>query len=235
MKFFTNKVSGNTENKSDKNNRRGFISKALKAVAGSALFLSAGKLFAKENKSDEKKSANGLRISAGQDPFIGEVVAFAFPNAPQGYLACNGQILSVASYQNLFALLGVTYGGNGVTTFALPDLRGRVPIGFGQGTGLTNYTLGMTAGTESETLALSHLPAHSHSFSANSDEGDSPDPSMGFPSKYSDGINAYGTSANATLNSGTIIAAGGGQSHSNMQPFLTVNYCIATEGIYPST
>src|SRR5437899_12703586 len=113
-------------------------------------------------------------------PFIGEIVMFAGNFAPRGWAFCNGQILSIAQNTALFSILGTTYGGNGQTTFALPDLRGRVPMHPGQGPGLTNHTLGEVAGSETTTLLSSNMPQHTHALNCNSAAGTQPSPSSGF-------------------------------------------------------
>ena len=132
-------------------------------------------------------------------------------------------------------LLGTTYGGNGQTTFALPDLRGRVPIHFGQGAGLSNYSEGQTGGVESVTLLSTQIPAHTHSVNAASTGGNQASPGSGFPATESTGTSLnYSSVSNTTMNASMIAPNSGGQAHENRQPFLAVNFIIALEGIYPS-
>ncbi|MGH8558230.1 MAG: phage tail protein [Methylococcales bacterium] len=158
--------------------------------------------------------------------------------APRGWALCNGQIMSIAQNTALFSLLGTTYGGDGQTTFALPDLRGRVPINPGQGPGLSNYILGEASGTESVTLTVSEMPAHNHLLAANSALGSLPSPIGNFPAGVDDGsggaFNGYSATANGTMAPTAASVVGGNQPHPNMQPFLCVNFIIALEGIFPS-
>lgn len=169
-------------------------------------------------------------------PFLGEIMPFAGNFAPTGWLACQGQLLSIAQYDALFSLIGTTYGGNGTTNFALPDLRGRVPIHSGQGPGLPNYVVGQTAGAESATVSVAQLPAHSHA-AATAGAGNAPVPTGGVPAPSRAADPSYGPPAGgATMPAGAVSASGAAspQSHENTQPFLAINFCIAVSGIYPS-
>ena len=173
------------------------------------------------------------------DPFLGEIRLVGFTFAPQGWALCDGQLLSIAQNTALFSLLGTTYGGNGQTTFALPDLRGRVPIHPGQGPGLSNYVLGEQSGSENVTLNASQLPGHNHPLASSNQQGSSSDPSGYFPAVLNDpagtiAVNGYLASSNSTLNPAAIGVTGGNQPHSNIQPFLCVNFIICLQGIYPS-
>ena len=173
------------------------------------------------------------------DPFLGEIRLVGFTFAPQGWALCDGQLLSIAQNTALFSLLGTTYGGNGQTTFALPDLRGRVPIHPGQGPGLSNYVLGEQSGSENVTLNASQLPGHNHPLASSNQQGSSSDPSGNFPAVLNDpagtiAVNGYLASSNSTLNPAAIGVTGGNQPHSNIQPFLCVNFIICLQGIYPS-
>ena len=167
------------------------------------------------------------------DPFIGEIMLVPYNFAPKGWALCNGQILPIAQNTALFSLLGTTYGGNGTTTFALPDLRGRCAISSGQGPGLANYVLGQVSGTENVTLNSNQLPPHGHTVAAVDD-----DPSTGIPTAaLPANIAAKGYSkaaANTTMNPAMIGGGGGNQPHPNLQPLLVLNYCIALVGIFPS-
>jgi microcystin-dependent protein len=165
------------------------------------------------------------------EPFLGELRLFPFNFAPRGWAFCNGQILSIAQNTALFALLGTTYGGNGQTTFALPDLRGRVPISAGQGPGLTSYSLGETGGTETVTLIATQMPAHSHLVNVSNATATSSRPNGNLPAaggSYTD------PGDGSHFDAATVAPAGGSQPHENRQPYLTLNWCIALEGIFPS-
>jgi len=165
------------------------------------------------------------------EPFIGQIILFAGDFAPRGYGLCNGQLLPIAQNTALFSLLGTTYGGNGVTTFALPDLRSRVPMHVGQGTGLSNRTLGEAAGQEAVSLSQAQGPQHSHAATASSSNATSSRPGNGVPAAGG----AYAaTGDGTTMSPGFIGESGGGQPHDNMQPYLGLNFVIALEGIYPS-
>ena len=179
------------------------------------------------------------------EPFIGEVKLFGFNFAPKGYATCQGQILSIASNTALFSLLGTTYGGNGQTTFALPDLQGRVPIGQGQGPGLPNYSMGEVSGTVSTSLLTSNIPPHVHTLNsvrvqirATADVATEQSPQSNYPASttaanYSDtpGTNVYTGGAVVT---GTTDITGGGLPFSILNPYLCMNYSIALQGIFPS-
>lgn len=174
------------------------------------------------------------------EPFIGEIRMVGFNFAPRGgWMLCNGQLLAIASNTALFSLLGTTYGGNGTTTFALPDLRGRVPLHQGQGPGLSDYVMGEASGSETVTLINSQMPMHNHALTANSDAGGASTSTNNFiasPSDPSTGAAApsFAQSTNTVMNPQSIGISGGNQPHQNMQPFLCVNFIIATQGIFPS-
>lgn len=169
------------------------------------------------------------------EPFLGEIFMSGFNFPPRGYATCSGQILSIAQNTALFALLGTTFGGNGQTTFALPDFRGRVPVGFGQGPGLTNRDLGEVAGSETVTLINNQMPVHSHTMNAVSEAGDVSAPANAFLANTGALDKEYkGTGTNVQMNPAVIGASGGSQPHANMQPYLVVNIYIALEGIFPS-
>ncbi len=166
------------------------------------------------------------------EPFLGQLLLVPYNFAPRGWAFCSGQLLSIAQNTALFSLLGTTYGGDGITTFALPDLRGRVALSSGQGPGLSNYVLGEAAGSENVTLITTQIPAHSHTVNAGVGAS-SVTPEGNFPG--SDSVNSiYDVTATTTMNPTMIGATGGSQPHENRQPFLTLNYIIALEGIFPS-
>jgi microcystin-dependent protein len=169
-------------------------------------------------------------------PFIGEIKMFAGNFAPRGYAFCNGQLLAISQNTALFSILGTTYGGNGQTTFALPDLRGRVPIHQGQGPGLSNYFLGQVAGTENVTLLTTQIPAHNHLVNAVAAGGTQDTPVNGYPAVESTGTSKNYSSASPAgqMAPGTVAPAGGNQPHSNIQPYNCVSFIIALEGIFPA-
>jgi microcystin-dependent protein len=168
------------------------------------------------------------------DPFLGEIKIVGFNFAPRGYAQCNGQILPIAQNTALFSLLGTTYGGNGQTTFALPDLRSRVPVHVGQGPGLSPYDLGQTGGSETVTLTAGQLAPHNHTVNS-STTATSKNPSNNVPAVTGAGSSYAETpTPGTTMNPGMVTGGGGGQSHDNLQPYLCINFVIALEGIYPS-
>ena len=165
-------------------------------------------------------------------PYLSQVEAFAFNYAPRGWLQCNGQVLPIAQYQALFSLLGTTFGGNGLQTFALPDLRGRLAMGYGTGTSGTNYDEGIAFGEENHTLAQAEVPSHFHSVTAvNNAIGTgtvtpSNTVSPGAAYKSSAATEMYNTVTTGTVPLAATGISGGSQAHSNMMPYLTMNYCI---------
>ena len=174
------------------------------------------------------------------DPFIGEIRMFGGNFAPRGWALCNGQMLGVNQNQALFSLLGTTYGGDGNSTFGVPDLQGRVPVGQGAGAGLSRTQLGDKAGSENVTLVAAQMPTHTHAAMASTGGADKATPAGNVWASQTDNTGALipaftpSSPANATMAPQTIGAAGGNQPHSNVQPYLVVTYIIATEGIYPS-
>jgi microcystin-dependent protein len=167
-------------------------------------------------------------------PFIGEIRMVGFNFAPQGWATCDGQLLSIQQNTALFSLLGTQYGGDGVTTFALPDLRGRVAVHQGQGPGLSPYTIGEVTGTEAVTLIQSEIPAHQHSVAplASDQEEDTNRPAGAFPTIG--GIYASTQGGGTPMAASPSSSAGGSQPHTNIQPLLVVNFIIALLGIFPS-
>ena len=174
------------------------------------------------------------------NPFVAEIRPMAFGFAPKGWATCDGQILSLSQNTALFSLLGTAYGGDGKSNFALPDLQGRVPIHTDQFSGGGQYPLGMKGGVETETLLISEMPAHNHGFAGTTAFANVKRPVTGsaFATSTTTGTAAgnsyYGPDATvAPLNPSTIGIAGGGQPHSNLQPYLTINWCIALQGVFP--
>lgn len=168
------------------------------------------------------------------EPFLAEVRIFAGNFAPRGWAFCDGQIISISQNTALFSLLGTTYGGNGQTTFGLPNLRGRAPMHPGQGPGLTQRSLGEQGGAFTETLTQAELPSHAHAMKYNKTvSGDSNSPAGKLFAKSVVPIASVFSSSPPDTTIGSLTAAGGSQPHNNMQPYLGVSYIIAMQGIYP--
>jgi microcystin-dependent protein len=168
------------------------------------------------------------------EPFLGEIRVFAFGFAPNGWALCNGQLLPIAQNTALFSILGTTFGGDGRTTFGLPNLAGNVVVDAGSGTGLTARAPGSTGGTTAETIVAATMPSHNHPANCNSGNGNQPAPGGNFWAAETGGTNVYSASGNAQMAPGALSTTGGAQSHSNLQPYLVLNYCIALQGIYPT-
>ena len=169
------------------------------------------------------------------DPFIGQIVMFGGNFAPRGWALCDGQLLSIASDSALFSILGTTYGGDGRTTFGLPELRGRFAMHPGQGPGLTNRTLGQKSGTETVTLSETQIPSHTHQARAFNANGTQPLPAGHIWAQESEDARVYSDqAADANLATAAIQNTGGGQAHNNVQPFQCVNFIIALVGVFPS-
>ena len=180
------------------------------------------------------------------EPFIGEIKIFGFNFPPRGYLSCSGQLLSIAQNTALFSLLGTTYGGNGVQTFALPNLQGRMPIGQGQGAGLPSYVMGQLSGATNVSILTSNMPSHVHTLNAavvkiqaSSANADEISPDGNFPAATTAAIySGNGATPNVftggTTVTGTTDIAGGSLPISILNPYLVINYSIATQGIFPS-
>ncbi|MDC8746634.1 tail fiber protein [Xanthomonas campestris] len=169
-------------------------------------------------------------------PFVGEIRMFGFGRTPQGWQACDGSLLPISEYEVLFMLIGTTYGGDGQNTFAVPDLRGRLPLHQGQGPGLSNYVLGQISGTETVTLIGAQLPAHSHTLVATTAAATATAPAGLLPGAVAGDVfyatDISGATAVPMFSQSTTIT-GGGQPHDNLMPTLTVQYCISTVGIFP--
>lgn len=169
------------------------------------------------------------------DNYLAEIRLFSCNFAPNGWALCDGSILQVKQYAALFSLIGKNFGGDGINTFALPDLRGRVPINIGQGT----YALGYAAGVENVTLTASQMPVHNHAFMTYPGAGNVNEPNniVAIPAVAgaTTEINMYNSNVTTqtTFNTAAVASVGAGEAHTNMQPFLTLNFCIAMQGIYP--
>lgn len=163
------------------------------------------------------------------DPFIGEIKIVSFNFPPKGWAGCNGQLLPINQNQALFSILGTTYGGDGRVNFALPDLRGRIPVHVGNG-----ISLGQRAGEENHTVTIQELPAHTHTLTGSSTAADQQSPSGNLWAQNGMSMYATGTSSNTVMNAAVIGNAGGSQPHNNMSPYLVLNFVIALVGIFPS-
>ncbi len=178
------------------------------------------------------------------DEYIGIIKLFGGNFAPQGWLYCDGSILNISQYSALFALLGTTYGGNGSSTFALPDLRGRAAIGQGQGPGLQNYQLGQVGGQETVTLVAGQLPSHNHMLMGSTSAANTNSPTNAVLAQASAttgggdsaDMNAYltGSAPNTTMAANAIGVTGGNQPHENRSPYLALGYIICVEGVFPT-
>ncbi|PWK50752.1 phage tail protein [Pleionea mediterranea] len=172
------------------------------------------------------------------DPYIGEIRMFAGNFTPRSWANCSGQMIAISQNNALFALLGTTYGGDGRTSFGLPDFRGRIPIHQGRGNGLTPRFLGQRLGFERETLSTNQMPSHNHAYVASRDDADSSNPANDVMASQSDGDQPYAGSPSdpanfQQLNSQTIAFSGDSQSHNNIMPFLCVNFIICMVGAFP--
>jgi microcystin-dependent protein len=173
--------------------------------------------------------------SAGAEPFLGEVIMVGFTFCPRGWAECNGQLLSISQNTALFSLLGTTYGGDGRTTFALPDLRGRVPLHTGTGPGLSTRTQGQKGGEEDHALTVQEMPVHNHSAQASSFLGDDTSPAGNVWAARQRFVKLYNNQQpDVAMASEAIGDEGGSQAHNTMQPYLVIRYCIALQGIFPS-
>jgi microcystin-dependent protein len=170
------------------------------------------------------------------DPFVAEIRIFPFNFAPKGWAFCDGQLLPLSQNTALFSLLGTTYGGDGKSTFALPDMQGNAPMHPGQGPGLSLHDLGETGGSETVTLLESEIPAHAHNLMASGTSSSKPNPSGNALARVQSGATPYVPPAGAPLtpfSDQALAPAGGDQPHNNMQPYLTLSFCIALQGVFP--
>lgn len=173
------------------------------------------------------------------DYYIGQIILFAGNFNPRNFALCQGQLLAIATNQALFSILGTTYGGDGRTTFALPDLRGRAPVSSGQGPGLPNMVLGQTGGAENVALTTLQMPAHIHMVNASSNGATTGNPQNAVYAKAVDAgsgseYQIYQQNGTVPLNGNAMASAGGNQPHNNLPPLIALNYIICTSGIYPS-
>lgn len=175
------------------------------------------------------------------EAYPGQIVLFAGNYAPKNWALCNGQVLSISANSALFAVIGNVYGGDGRTTFALPDLRSRVPVAAGNGTNLSPYAIGATGGVDSVTLTTNQMPLHTHLQAAAKTLGTTDDPTNAYLAQVPDGQGGVAATfvaspgaAGATMNSNSISPCGNSQPHTNLQPFLALNYIICVQDLYPS-
>ena len=168
------------------------------------------------------------------EPFVGEIRMFGFGFAPQGWALCNGQLLPISQNTALFSLLGTTYGGDGRTTFALPDMQSRVPVCQGQGPGLSSYAEGQAGGAETVALVAAQMPGHAHPVKASSSAADSDQPQGRALARSASHIYTAKPDTSTIMNADMLGDAGGSQPHGNIQPYLAVNFCIALTGIFPA-
>jgi microcystin-dependent protein len=162
------------------------------------------------------------------EPFLGQIMMMGFNFAPRSFAKCDGQILPINQNQSLFSLLGTQYGGDGRTSFALPDLRGRTPISYAA----SNPPIGQKGGEENQTLSAGQIPAHTHTAHGSTAAGNAKNPRGALYATTDAAI--YGSGPTVALNAQTIGQGGGGQAHANMQPYLAINFCIALQGLFPS-
>ncbi|MCU0373720.1 MAG: tail fiber protein [Chitinophagaceae bacterium] len=178
------------------------------------------------------------------DPFVGEINIFPFNFPPKGYATCAGQLLPISQNTALFSILGTTYGGNGQLNFGLPDLQGRMPVGAGRGPGLSDYTLGEDGGVETVTLLQSEMPSHTHTLTPGNAPGTVESPAVSPPASAGASWstagsqrpvpNLYQTSnPNVSMHPQALQIAGGSQPHNNMMPYITLNFCVALQGVFP--
>lgn len=167
------------------------------------------------------------------DPFVAEIRIFGFNFAPKGWAFCNGKLMAISQNTALFSLLGTTYGGDGRSTFALPDLQGRSPMFYGQGPGLSYRDIGEAAGEETITLLQSEIPAHSHTLNGVNDSGLQSNPGGALPARANIYKSNPGSVPLVQMNLSAVAPTGNSQPHNNMQPYLTLNMCIALQGIFP--
>ena len=201
--------------------RRTFLKRAVAFLAGGAVMMGAKRA--------------GAEVQGG-DPFIGEIAMVGFNFAPRGWAFCDGQLLAIASNQALFSLLGTTYGGDGRTTFGLPDLRGRFPMHEGTGPGLSSKSLGQKGGVENVVMTANQMPSHNHALSGQSSNGTSDLPTGHMVARDPAGTPGYGDgAANVVGMHGSSIGnVGGNQQQTNVPPFLVINFIIALQGLFPS-
>ena len=168
-----------------------------------------------------------------QQSFIGDLSLVPYNFTPRYWASCDGQLLSISQNTALFSILGTTYGGNGVTNFALPNLNSRTPVGQGQGPGLSQYFLGQTGGEATHTLLISEMPSHSHVLAVNNAVGTSDDPTGGYYAGSASGVPLYAPINSVLFNASVLGSQGGNQPHNNWQPYLGLKWIICLQGVFP--
>jgi len=166
------------------------------------------------------------------EPFLGQIQMFGFNFNPRGWAKCDGQLLPISQNNALFSLLGTTYGGDGRTTFGLPDLRGQAALHQGTGPGLSPRTIGQRSGVENSVLTIANLASHNHALEAKNAEGDDTNPTGRYLANTDPALDFYAGAPDVAMH--PVGNTGGGQSFTNMQPYLVINFCIATQGVFPS-
>ena len=172
--------------------------------------------------------------AANAQAILGEIYLVPYNFSPKGFADCNGQLLPISQNTALFSLLGTTYGGDGKSTFALPDLRDRVPVGAGQGPGRSDYIEGQSGGEYAHTLTIGEMPSHTHTVTVDTGQAVSASPLGNVPGRNAAGVPTYAGSANAPGSEVAVGMTGGGAPHNNLQPFLGLKYIIALQGVYPT-
>jgi microcystin-dependent protein len=168
------------------------------------------------------------------EPFVAEIRIFGFNFAPVGWAQCNGQLLPISQATAVFSLLGTYYGGDGRSTFGLPNLQGSAPMHWGNGPGLTPRSIGETGGESTVALTSTQMPQHTHTVNCNTADGDDYGPPGNVWAPDAAGNNLYAASSNGQMAAAAIAAQGGGQAHNNLQPYQVLNFCIALQGVFPS-
>lgn len=171
--------------------------------------------------------------AGGSEPYVGQILWVPFSFVPRGWAKCDGQILPISQNTALFSLLGTTYGGDGKSTFALPDMQGRLLLHAGQGSGLSEYVQGESSGSATHTLAVNELPYHSHSVSVSTATGTDTSPANAYYAQPANG-KQYGPDGSSSFASPAVVSSGGGLPHNNMMPYTTLNCIIALQGVYPA-
>lgn len=231
-----NKKNISFQNNEKHTPRRNFLFKTLAALAGFSLIAKASKLFSKDSETGFMYiKPNGERIynykPQGSDPYLGEICIYGFSYAPRGWNYCDGSLINISENQELFNLIGTTYGGDGVTNFALPNFIGNMPLGAGSGPGLTPRSVGQTGGSTQVTLLLNQIPSHNHVLNCSINQGDNPSPQGNFIAVSGD--TSFSTTSDNTLSPSALSFAGNNYPVDLTQPNLSLNFCIATSGIYP--
>jgi len=214
--------------------RRSFLATIGGILAGSVVVGGGNPLKAQAKTEKSTVPGKGIRPFDFGSPAVGEIIMFAGNFAPTNWALCDGSAISRTTYSTLYGVIGTTFGvGDGSTTFNLPNLCSRMPIGTGQGTGFTNRNLGDTGGEESHALTTGEIPAHTHSIGANTGSGTSNTPVGHYPAANEEGYKHYSSSANTTMNAAALATAGTGQAHNNIQPYVAVNFIICISGNSP--